>query len=386
MASTEWISSKLNDEAKKYANVFCGKGTFIVCNVCCEYDINKKDFGVVKLRRPFWIAYFNEHCTSRRHEKNVELKARFEEEDKKRKCELARMKLTESATLNQTKTPNPDQAESDIEGDVEKEGDIKSEEDLAPNTALWRNADVPPMSIDGTRVDNPEITEKSGTTESSHLVANELVYDTLTCPDDICHGIFASRDLFDLDLQSAFQLMLKYYKRSDKTEIEARLVESRAKYYGLFAMNCNKNNARKIEKGTKQCCESCAKVVNESSKNYVKNQRSRVMKKLRLASDAEKVRDGIIALRSPEGRDVIKKFSRINLTYLNDAGRSLREALRNLEAGLDKPSISSMDDSLLSLETSIKRLRSALLDAELKKEGLLRLRKSSRKSKVTTVL
>ena len=89
------------------------------------------------------------------------------------------MKFAESVTLNQTKTSNPDQAESYSEGDV------------APNTTPCRNTDISPMSNDGTRVDDPEISEKSDTTKSSHLLANELFYDTLTCLNDICHGIFA---------------------------------------------------------------------------------------------------------------------------------------------------------------------------------------------------
>ena len=64
----------------------CANGSYLVCNVCSVFDVDKRKYGMVRMRSPFWLGYFKDHLRSARHKENCVKKANHEEACMSIKC------------------------------------------------------------------------------------------------------------------------------------------------------------------------------------------------------------------------------------------------------------------------------------------------------------
>ena len=72
------------DEMAPFISEKCPNGTYLVCSICLVFNINKRKFGLVKMRNPFWLGYYNDHLKSMRHKDNCLKKVNHEEANKRR--------------------------------------------------------------------------------------------------------------------------------------------------------------------------------------------------------------------------------------------------------------------------------------------------------------
>ena len=73
------------ERALPFISKRCKNGTYLECKICSLYDSIDTKFGRVMLRHNFWHSYFNnDHLKSKRHMKNVALKAKFIEANERR--------------------------------------------------------------------------------------------------------------------------------------------------------------------------------------------------------------------------------------------------------------------------------------------------------------
>ena len=70
---------KISESLSPFIGEMCHNGTYIVCNVCCDWDDEGIGFAKVFLQSNYWISYFKDHIKSAQHKTNCSNKARFEE-------------------------------------------------------------------------------------------------------------------------------------------------------------------------------------------------------------------------------------------------------------------------------------------------------------------
>ena len=308
-----WPLAKLSVEASKSATEFCSKGTAIACSVCCQHDESLRDFGVILSRKPFYIGNFNEYCKSARHKDNVIRKMNFEEEELRRlqakEPPLPKRKKYKQGVLSfATANPTTRQVRSRILGGV------------APSLAAGDHH----MNVETFNDD------------TSHARRNGNL-------DKKCLGIFAVKDVIDDKvLQRGLSLTAKYYAlSSEKTGsamIEQRkVIENSHPRFSLFAINCIPHMSKPRKKGSRRCCDACNDIVTSSaSPNFVKNQRAKIIRRLKLLVGAEKVREGTIELHSPEAGKNMTSYLSINKEFLSSEGKELRGQLIGLRKYHDK--------------------------------------------------
>ena len=95
-------------------------GTHLVCNVCSVFDMEERKFGVVKMRAPFWLGYFQDHLKSARHKSNCKKKVLHKEANQRRtkSSHPPTKQLKQTVLWFATKTPSERQVSDRICGGV----------------------------------------------------------------------------------------------------------------------------------------------------------------------------------------------------------------------------------------------------------------------------
>ena len=179
-APTNKWKGKIPKAMEEFVGNKCPNGSFIQCNVCLVWDEDpKSNFGHVKLRNNFWVAYFGDHIKSARHKRNCMRKACHDEGNKRRleRGKKAKKRMKQSLLPFATKKPTPTQVRARIIGGVcptLAPGDPKEQED--EDIIAYFEAE---KSIQEKEVTN-------------------------------CQGILAKKDLTDKTVQQGINLSLKY--------------------------------------------------------------------------------------------------------------------------------------------------------------------------------
>lgn len=294
----------------------CKNGSYLECNVCSRWDDDGKNYGFVKMRRNYWIGYFNDHIKSARHGRNCSKKVYHDLANKRR----------------------ADNGES-------QEKRLKHSTDISSGTSAPTNAN----DQDTTLGDVYPITTSSCSSatkeEEENTIMSFFEVDNLANEkkEVFCQGILAKKDLTDITVQGGIKYTLKYcdFEDTEKWGYNYGIVKGTTRIQSLFSNECTGTSETvkprgKMKNNTQRYglrCDHCQHFLSSSSASFLKNRRKAICDKYRLYSVVEAICDGSNVYGRSD--DKIKKASKLLKTqdrYLSVEGKKIKKQLVTIKA------------------------------------------------------